>query len=92
MLTGETGSLGVRGQTLERWPLARRSDEVEVDGLAVRVKVSAGRVKVEHDDAVRVARRIGLPVREVVSRAEAAWLHDHDHSHTHDQDRDHDGA
>ena len=31
--------------------------EVEVDGLPVRVKVSAGRVKVEHDDAARVARR-----------------------------------
>jgi hypothetical protein len=30
-------------------------------------------VKVEHDDAARVARRTGLPVREVVSRAEEAW-------------------
>lgn len=72
-LTSETGSLGVRGTTLERWPAARSQDEVEVEGLPVRVKVSAGRVKVEHDDAVRAARRIGLPVREVVSLAEEAW-------------------
>jgi uncharacterized protein (TIGR00299 family) protein len=73
ILTGETGSLGVRSTTLERWPAARESGEVEVDGLPVRVKVSAGRVKVEHDDAARVARRRGLPLREVLSRAEAAW-------------------
>jgi uncharacterized protein (DUF111 family) len=39
----------------------------------VRVKVGAGRVKVEHDDAARAARRTGLPLREVVSRAEEAW-------------------
>lgn len=72
-LVRETGSLGVRGQTLERWPAARSFEEVEVDGLPVRVKVSAGRVKVEHDDAARAARHLGLPLREVVSRAEAEW-------------------
>jgi uncharacterized protein (DUF111 family) len=37
------------------------------------VKVSPNRVKVEHDDAARVARRTGLPLREVVSLAEEAW-------------------
>lgn len=73
VLTRETGSLGVRGQTLERWPQARSTGRVDVDGRAVRVKVSAGRVKVEHDDAARVARQTGVPLREVVSRAEAAW-------------------
>ncbi len=72
-LTSETGSLGVRGQSLQRWPQARLFDEVTVDGLPVRVKVSAGRVKVEHDDAARAARRLGRPVREVVSIAEAEW-------------------
>jgi len=35
--------------------------------------VSVGRVKVEHDDATRAARRTGLPLREVVSLAEEAW-------------------
>ncbi|MGH9083956.1 MAG: nickel pincer cofactor biosynthesis protein LarC [Acidimicrobiales bacterium] len=71
-LTAETGSLGVRGTTLERWPSARREETVEVEGFPVRIKVSPGRVKVEHDDAARVARRAGLPLREVISRAEAA--------------------
>jgi uncharacterized protein (TIGR00299 family) protein len=73
VLVAETGSLGVRGETLQRWPAARTTGEVEVDGLPVRVKVSVGRVKVEHDDAARAARRMGLPLREVVARAEAAW-------------------
>jgi uncharacterized protein (DUF111 family) len=72
-LTAETGSLGVRGQMLERWPAARETDEVEVDGRPIRVKVGAGRVKVEHDDAARVARLVGRPLREVVSLAEEAW-------------------
>ncbi|MDQ6725007.1 MAG: nickel pincer cofactor biosynthesis protein LarC [Actinomycetota bacterium] len=73
VLVAETGSLGVRGETLQRWPSARVDGQVEVDGVPVRVKVGAGRVKVEHDDAARAARRTGLPLREVVSRAEEAW-------------------
>src|SRR5262249_36580160 len=73
ILTSETGSLGVRGQTMDRWPASRTQDEVMVDGVPVRVKIGPGRVKVEHGDAARVARLRGLPLREVVSRAEAAW-------------------
>jgi pyridinium-3,5-bisthiocarboxylic acid mononucleotide nickel chelatase len=76
VLTAETGSLGVRAQRLERWPQARTIDSVDVDGLAIRIKVSAGRVKVEHDDAARVARRTGRPLREVVTRAEHQWQRD----------------
>ena len=50
-LQAETGSLGVRGALLERWPAARVMDEVEVEGAPVQVKVSPGRVKVEQGDA-----------------------------------------
>lgn len=73
VLASETGSLGVRGHTMRRWPSARVESQVDLDGVPVRVKVGAGRVKVEHDDAARAARRTGLPLREVVSRAEEAW-------------------
>jgi uncharacterized protein (DUF111 family) len=73
VLRTETGSLGVRGQVLERWPASRSLQEVEIEGVPVRVKVSPGRIKVEHDDAARAARRSGLPLREVLWRAEAAW-------------------
>ena len=72
VLTSETGSLGVRGATLDRWPSTRSFSTVDVEGFPIRVKVSPGRLKVEHDDAARVARRTGLPLREVVSRAEEA--------------------
>ena len=72
VLTAETGTLGVRSTTIVRWPSARRSGTVEVEGAPVRVKVGPGRVKVEHDDAARVAQRAGLPLREVLSLAEEA--------------------
>lgn len=72
-LVRETGSLGVRGRQLERWPQARTIESVDVEGRPIRVKVSHGRVKVEHDDAAKVAQLIGLPLREVVSLAEEAW-------------------
>ena len=73
VLTRETGSFGVRGQTLTRWPRSRLVEQVDVDGYPVRIKVGAGRAKVEHDDAVRVARRTGRSRREVVAAAEDAW-------------------
>ncbi|MEZ5177266.1 MAG: LarC family nickel insertion protein [Acidimicrobiales bacterium] len=73
VLADETGTLGVRGQTLERWPSARRQERVVVDDLSVRVKVSPGRVKAEFDDAARVARRTDRPVRDVLAEAEGAW-------------------
>lgn len=73
VIARETGSLGVRGTTVERWPAAREMHEVELDGMPVRIKVSPGRAKVEHDDAAKIARRTGAPLREVVRRAEQAW-------------------
>jgi uncharacterized protein (DUF111 family) len=72
-LIQSTGSFGVRGRVLDRWPEARDIDHVDVSGYPIRIKVGAGRAKVEHDDAARVARRIGVPLHEVVSLAEEAW-------------------
>jgi len=73
VLTAETGSLGVRATAVGRMAAARHLEHVEVDGRPIRVKVSAGRVKVEHDDAAEVARLSGRPVREVIERAERTW-------------------
>lgn len=74
VLVTQTGSLGVRGSIIERWPQARREVTVRVDGHEIRVKVAGDRVKVEHDDAARAAAALGLPLREVLVRAEAAYL------------------
>lgn len=73
VLVRETGTMGVRGRIMERWPQARSFDTVIIDGQEVRVKITAGRVKAEHDDAARAARALGLPLREVVRRADEAW-------------------
>ncbi len=97
VMVTETGSFGVRGHEVERWPRTRLFERVDVAGLPVRVKVGAGRVKVEHDDAVRVARRTGMALRDVISEAEQAWrrrsdeplaevpyIHGPEHAHDHD--------
>ncbi len=73
VMARETGTLGVRGRGLERWPSARQVETVTVDNRSVRVKVGPGRVKAEFDDAARVAHETGRPVREVLAQAEAAW-------------------
>ena len=72
VLVSETGSLGVRGSIIERWPQARAERTVMVDGHEIRVKIAGSRVKVEHDDAARVAAALGIPLREVLLRAESA--------------------
>lgn len=72
VLIRETGTLGLRGTTLERWPQQRHEVVVDVDGHEIRVKLSNGRAKVEHDDARRAAAALGLPLRDVLARAERA--------------------
>ena len=73
VMAAETGSLGVRSTRVERLAAERRFDQVDVGGVAVRVKVSPGRVKAEFDDAARAARVLGRPAREIVQLAEEAW-------------------
>ena len=72
ILVRETGTLGLRGSIVERWPQTRAESVVVVDGHEIRVKIAGTRVKVEHDDAVRAAAALGLPLREVMARAEHA--------------------
>jgi hypothetical protein len=72
VLIDETGTLGVRATTVRRWPQQRAELVVDVEGHEVRVKVSAHRAKAEHDDARRAAIALGIPLREVLARAEHA--------------------
>jgi uncharacterized protein (TIGR00299 family) protein len=71
VLIAETGTLGLRASTVQRWPQAREQETVDVDGQPIRIKRSAGRVKVEYDDAARAAEALGLPLRTVLQRTEA---------------------
>jgi pyridinium-3,5-bisthiocarboxylic acid mononucleotide nickel chelatase len=70
VLLDETGTLGVRATMVQRWPQARTSDVVHVEGHAIRVKRSDRRTKIEHDDAVVAATALGWPLRDVMLAAE----------------------
>jgi uncharacterized protein (TIGR00299 family) protein len=70
VMIAETGTLGVRATAVERWPQHREERHVDVGGHPVRVKVSGSRVKAEHDDAAAAAAALGIPLREVLRRAE----------------------
>lgn len=77
-LLTETTTLGVRWRAVERQELARRFDEVETPYGAVRVKVGLldGRpagAHPEYEDCLRQARAAGVPVKEVMEAAMAAW-------------------
>ena len=82
-LAAETGTLGVREHGAgHRWVADRefRTAELDADGetYEVPVKIAAGSegeiydYSAEYDDAAAVAEATGLPVREVLRRAEAA--------------------
>jgi len=71
VLAAETGSFGVRMTSAQRWPYARWFTTVAVDGHDVRVKHTGHRHKAEFEDAARVARATGRPVRDVIAAAEA---------------------
>jgi pyridinium-3,5-bisthiocarboxylic acid mononucleotide nickel chelatase len=72
VLVSETGSLGLRGTMLHRWPQHRTDLVVHVHGHPVAVKMADGRAKVEHDDAARAAAALGMPLREVLRQAAEA--------------------
>jgi pyridinium-3,5-bisthiocarboxylic acid mononucleotide nickel chelatase len=76
VLLAETGSLGLRATTVERWPQRRTDRTVEVAGQPIRVKVADGRAKPEHDDAVAAATALGRPLRDVLREAETRALTD----------------
>ena len=74
VLVRETGTMGVRGTTIERWPQSRSFDSVVVEDHEIRIKHTAGRVKAEHDDVAAAARALGRPLRDIARLAETAWF------------------
>jgi uncharacterized protein (TIGR00299 family) protein len=76
LLAEETGTFGVRGWSVQRWCDPRSFAEVTVEGRPVRVKRTGRRTKAEYADAAAAAAELGLPVREVIARAEAAARRD----------------
>ena len=83
VLTDETGALVVRQRNVDEWIAARHFEEVEVHGHPVRVRVGPGRAKAVHEDAMKVARLLTMPVREVTSLAESQWRRMQEARHFH---------
>ncbi len=78
-LLTETTTLGVRWHRVERQVLARELQEVETPWGGVRVKVARldGReagAHPEYEDCLARARAAGVPVKDVLGAALAAWL------------------
>lgn len=70
VMVAETGTLGLRATTVERWPQRRDEQVVVIDGHTIRIKISGDRVKVEHDDALAAATDLGRALRSVLIEAE----------------------
>jgi len=81
MLFERSSTFGVRWSSTQRVEAGRRTVTVSVDGVEVRIKERArpayegrspdgGRdLFCEHEDAVRLARHLGVPLREAHARA-----------------------
>lgn len=67
-----TGSLGLRRSMVERPALPRSEVTVDVLGQSVRVKRGPWTLKPEHDDVVRAARLLDLPLGAVKALASQA--------------------
>jgi uncharacterized protein (DUF111 family) len=77
-LLAETTTLGVRWRGVDRIELAREHVSVETAYGPVRIKVGrlGGEVlsaQPEHDDCLARAREGGVPLKEVLAAALAAW-------------------
>jgi len=72
VMVSETGSVGVRANSVARWPQHREDRTVDIDGHSVRVKVGEHRVKAEFDDALAAATELGRSVRDILAAAEQA--------------------
>jgi uncharacterized protein (TIGR00299 family) protein len=75
----ETTSIGVRYYPVERRTMERSIETINVLGEPVRIKTGSlgGRIlnaQPEYEDALAVARKKGLPLKDVLRRAAAAQL------------------
>lgn len=75
ILLAETGTLGVRVQSVQRLLQRRQVVERQTSWGCVRYKVSNCSLKPEFDDCRRIAEEQGLPLREVQRRLQEEFDH-----------------
>lgn len=73
IIAAETGTLGTRQTPTTKHVLDRHVERVEVDGVAVRIKVGPHGAKPEHDDLVALSEVTGRPLRDLAVDALGRW-------------------
>ncbi|MGI9611595.1 MAG: nickel pincer cofactor biosynthesis protein LarC [Acidimicrobiales bacterium] len=66
----ETGTLGIRSETIAKHMLPRRFETVEVHGHKIRVKVGPYSSKPEYEDLVEASRATGIPIHQLANEVE----------------------
>ena len=69
LVFAETGTLGVRAETVTKHVLDRTFRSVEVRNQPIRLKVGPHGVKPEHDDLVAASEVTGIPIRHLSQEA-----------------------
>ena len=72
IIFAETGTLGIRTETVTKHALDRSFRTVLVRDQPVRMKVGPHGAKPEHDDLVALSERTGAPIRRLADEARAA--------------------
>lgn len=73
IIFSETTSIGIRTTGVWREKLERFTEEIEVEGHPVRIKISKYRgeiasVKPEYEDVKKIAKKTGIPIRKLIQR------------------------
>jgi uncharacterized protein (TIGR00299 family) protein len=74
VISAETGTLGIREESVAKHIQPRHVVDVDVDGVLVRVKVGPDGAKPEYDDLVALAATTGRPLRELSAEVLRRWL------------------
>ncbi len=69
IVMAETGSLGIRQRTVERFAVERTFETVVVQGQEIRIKIGPHRAKPELANCLRAAHILRMPLHEVQRRA-----------------------
>lgn len=69
LISSETGTLGIRQFVTTKYVQPRQTTTVQLHGFDVRIKIGPHGAKPEHDDLVKVAAKVRLPLRQLAAEA-----------------------
>lgn len=69
LIFSETGTLGIRAETVSKHLLPRHTETVEVHGHKIRIKVGPYSAKPEYEDLAEASGATDIPARQMASEA-----------------------